>query len=70
MKRGTGKGSGCRSLQAVAKMGFIPRKGTLWSKQNAEEERLLVGLRVEGRRDEPERGVYDPEHRLWSSGPH
>lgn len=27
VKRGVGKGSGCRSLQAVAKMGFIPRKG-------------------------------------------
>lgn len=56
-KRGAGKGSVCRSLQAVAKMGFIPRKGTPWSKWNAKKERLLIGLRVEGKGDEPERGV-------------
>lgn len=56
-KRGAGQGSGCRSLQAVAKKGFIPRKGAPRSKRNSEKEKLLLGLRVERRRDESEGGV-------------
>lgn len=57
-------------MQAIAKVSFVPKKGALWSKWSAEKERLMVGLTVEGGRDESEGGVEDPEHRFWSSGPH
>lgn len=52
-----GKGLGCRSSQAIAKVSFVPKKGALWSKWSAEKERLMVGLTVEGGRDESEGGV-------------
>lgn len=56
-EEGMGKGLGCRSSQAIAKVSFVSKKGALWSKWSAEKERLMVELTIEGGRDESEGGV-------------
>lgn len=65
MKRKPGQSPDCKGLQAVAKMGFIPRvlrestdNGVgLWSKWNTEKERFLVGFMVERRKND-QRGKF------------